>query len=167
MSYLTDFLTPARNPSPYTSIAGDISTQRRQRHAYWNNIGVLSRNRRSYHYHYVICPCGYELSASYQNDGIQSALTYWGRDTIVANDILIYIFMNGNVWISLKNSINIVSKALINNMPEFVQFIDVDDQATSHFMIQWLTILTILQWWLSAKPQYFQRVSNGDNSVLR
>ena len=52
-------------------------------------------------------------SASYQNDGIQPALTYWGRDTIIAHDILIYIFMNGNVWISLKISPNIVSKALI------------------------------------------------------
>ena len=47
-------------------------------------------------------------------------------------DILKCIFLNENVWISLKISLNFVPKVRINNIPALVQIM-----ATSHYLHQW------------------------------
>ena len=42
---------------------------------------------------------------------------------ILADDIFKYIFLNENVWISVKISLKFVPKGPINNMPALVQII--------------------------------------------
>ena len=49
----------------------------------------------------------------------QKPLTHWGRDKMAA--ISQTIFLNGNLWISIKISLKFVPKGLFNNIPELVQ----------------------------------------------
>ena len=49
------------------------------------------------------------------------SLTHWGRDTMV--NIFKCIFLNENIWIAIKISLNFVPKGLINNISALVQII--------------------------------------------
>ena len=62
------------------------------------------------------------VSLSYAS--IRSVLTHWGRDKMAAISQTIFfkfIFLNGNVWISIKISRKFVPKGPINNIPALVQ----------------------------------------------
>ena len=52
-------------------------------------------------------------------------LTYWGRYKMAAkfpdDIILLWIFFNENVWISIKISLKFVPRGLINNIPTLVE----------------------------------------------
>ena len=50
-------------------------------------------------------------------------LTHWGRDKMAKfpDDIFKCIFLNENVWISIKISLKFVPKGPINNIPALVQ----------------------------------------------
>ena len=57
---------------------------------------------------------------------IALTLTYWGRDKMAANshfpdDIFKCIFLNENVYISIKISLKFVPKGPINDIPTLVQ----------------------------------------------
>ena len=54
-------------------------------------------------------------------------LTPWGRDKVAiifADDIFICIFLNENIWISIKMSLKFVPKGPINNISALVQIMD-------------------------------------------
>ena len=50
-----------------------------------------------------------------------SALTHWDRDKMDADDIFKWIFLNENVWISIKISLKFVPHGSIYNIPALVQ----------------------------------------------
>ena len=54
---------------------------------------------------------------------LPSALTHWGRDrmAVISDDIFKCIFLNENVWISIKISLKFVPKASIVNIPALAQ----------------------------------------------
>ena len=54
-----------------------------------------------------------------------------------ADDIFECTFLNGNVWIPIKISLQFVPKGPINNIPALVQIILGAVQATSHYLNQW------------------------------
>ena len=54
-----------------------------------------------------------------------------------ADDIFKCIFLNENVWISIKISLKFVPKGPINNIPVLVQIMAWRRQATSHYLDQW------------------------------
>ena len=53
------------------------------------------------------------------------------------DNILKCIFLNENIWISLKISLKFVPEVQINNIPALVQIMLGTDQATSHYVEQW------------------------------
>ena len=77
-------------------------------------------------------------------------LTRWGRDKIAAISQTTFfkcIFLNENVWISLKIWLKCVPKVPINNIPAL---------ATSHYLNQW---------WLVYWRIYASLVLNADLSI--
>ena len=54
---------------------------------------------------------------------IYGTLTHWGRENgcHFPDDIFKCIFLNWNVWISIKSSLKLVPRGLINNIPALVQ----------------------------------------------
>ena len=56
--------------------------------------------------------------------GMNCVLTHWGRDKMArhfADDVFQCIFLNENVWISIKISLKFVPQGSINNIPALVQ----------------------------------------------
>ena len=63
----------------------------------------------------------------------------WCRDKMAANLQRTFsqcIFLNENIWISIKISLKIVPKCPINNILLFILWLG-SDQATSHYLDQW------------------------------
>ena len=61
-------------------------------------------------------------------------ITYWGWDKICrhfADDIFKYIFLNENVWISIKLSLKFVAKLPFGNIPALVHYSDFITSATA------------------------------------
>ena len=65
------------------------------------------------------------ITFSYRSEqSVDVILTHWGRDKNgrhLPDDIFKCIFVNKNVWISLKISLKFVPKGLTNNTPALVQ----------------------------------------------
>ena len=54
-----------------------------------------------------------------------------------ADDIFKCIFLNENIWISIKISLKFIPKCPINNIPALVSIMAWRRQATSHYLNQW------------------------------
>ena len=54
-----------------------------------------------------------------------------------ANNVFKCIFLNENVWILLKISLEFVPKVPINNIPALAKIMACADQVTSHYLNQW------------------------------
>ena len=60
----------------------------------------------------------------YSLEPIDSILTQWGQDKMAdmfADDIFKCIFLNKDIWISIKNSLKFVAKVRIYNVPALVE----------------------------------------------
>ena len=68
---------------------------------------------------------GHNKIGSYGGWGLQFVNTLWTRqnDRLFPDDILKWIFLNENVWILNKTSLNIIPKGPINKIPALVQII--------------------------------------------
>ena len=65
-----------------------------------------------------------EIMPPYRQPSHYQYLTHWGQDKMAAilpDNIFKCIFLNENVWISIKISLKVVPKGLINNIPALVQ----------------------------------------------
>ena len=74
-------------------------------------------------------PCSSSLLHSGQYDVITMeadhtayiGLNHWRPDKNFPDDIFKWIFLNENIWISIKNSFKFVPKGLIANIPALIQ----------------------------------------------
>ena len=69
-----------------------------------------------------------------------STLTNWGRDKmagVFSGDVFKCIFMNENIWISIKISLKLVPKGSINNIPALVQIMAWRRRGDNHFLNLW------------------------------
>ena len=72
------------------------------------------------------CPsyCLISKCKKYISVSVVDSLTHWGRDKMAAifsDDILKWIFLNENVWISINISLKFFPRGPINNIPTLVQ----------------------------------------------
>ena len=104
-----------------------------------------------------------------------------------ADDFFKRIFLNENVWISIKISLRFVPKGPIYNIPAFVQIMawrrpsdkplseTMMDNLPTHICVsrpQWVNKQPCsppksdVYWWFRARLQYLQCISSGDTAVL-
>ena len=90
-----------------------------------------------------------------------NALRPWQNGRHFPDDIFECIFMNGNTWISIKNSLKIAPKVLINNIPALVQIMawrrPGDKPLSEPMLVSLLTHICVIrpQWVNTAKIENF------------
>ena len=89
-------------------------------------------------------------------------LTHWGRDKMAAfypDDIFKWVFLNEDVWISIKISLKFVPKDPINNFPSLVQIMawcrSGDKPLSEPMMVSLLKHICVTQ------PQWVKRRLTG------
>ena len=82
-----------------------------------------------------------------------------------ADDIFKCIFLNENIWISIKSSLKFVPKGPINNIPALVQImawrLPGDKPLSEPMMVNLPTHICI------SRPQWVNKITTCDDSVLR
>ena len=74
---------------------------------------------------------------SYINDFQLNTFSLWQNCCHFTNNIFKCIFVNENVWISLKMSLKFVPKFRINSIPALAQIWIGTNQVTSYYLNQW------------------------------
>ena len=94
-------------------------------------------------------------------------LSHWGKDRTVANfpDILKCIFLNENIWISIKILPKLVSKVPINNIPSLVHIMawcQLGDKSLSE-----PTMASLLMCICTTQPQSLNNIKNLSLYVIK
>ena len=86
---------------------------------HWGRDEIAPIRRRHFQMHFIEGKC-----MNFWSLILKFQLTHWGRDIIghlFPDDIIKWIFLIENVWISIELSLKLVPKGSINNIPALVQ----------------------------------------------